>query len=475
MTDRQSLSADPHRPAYHFLPPANWMNDPNGLIQWQGQYHLFYQHNPFEPVWGFMHWGHAASPDLVHWRDLPIALSPQPGSPRQDGCWSGCAIEDQGNPTLVYTEVRDKKEWVYLATTPDGMLTWEKDPRNPVNVAPPPGMALTAFRDPYVRRAEDAWQMVIGSGIQDGTGIALRYRSEDLLDWAYLGPLLSDQPAEYGTVWECPNFFPLDGKHVLVVSAMPLWKAVYFTGNFTDGKFIPERRGILDYGERFYAPQIFADERQRSILFGWLWEERSESAQRAAGWAGVMSLPRQLFLGPAGELCAKPLPEIESLRAGAAHFTEISLPTGANHLLPVAGNCLELNAEFKTGPGACGLKLSCSPGMEEQTLLGYDTQTQQLFLDRQASSLSPEVEKGVIQAPLALVEEEDLRLHVFLDRSVIEVFANDRCCLAARIYPTRSDSLQIRLFSSQGIAHLTNLDAWQIQPVWPAQPGAGGG
>ena len=121
---RRRYACDPHRPQYHFTAPANWLNDPNGLIQWQGQYHLFYQHNPHAPVHGSIHWGHAVSDDLVHWRDLPIALAPTPGGPDAHGCWSGCAVDDNGLPTLVYTGVAPQA--VSIATSADGLLTWDK-------------------------------------------------------------------------------------------------------------------------------------------------------------------------------------------------------------------------------------------------------------------------------------------------------------------------------------------------------------
>src|SRR5688572_12844442 len=121
-----------HRPQYHFLPPANWMNDPNGLIQWQGQYHMFYQYNPNGPFHGTIHWGHAISSDLVHWEHLPIALAPTPGGPDEDGCWSGCAVDDGGVPTFIYSGARNRVERACLATSSDGLLTWEKYPGNPI-------------------------------------------------------------------------------------------------------------------------------------------------------------------------------------------------------------------------------------------------------------------------------------------------------------------------------------------------------
>src|SRR5947209_12491947 len=137
---RKGLLGDPHRPHYHFLPPANWMNDPNGLLQWKGQYHLFYQYNPYAPVHAHIHWGHAASSDLVHWTDLPIALTPTPGRADADGCWSGCAIDHHGTLTLLYSGLLYSglhPQAVCLATSADELLTWHYYPGNPVIEGPP--------------------------------------------------------------------------------------------------------------------------------------------------------------------------------------------------------------------------------------------------------------------------------------------------------------------------------------------------
>ena len=160
-----SIESDHQRPRYHFLPPANWLNDPNGLIQWNGHYHMFYQYNPNGPFHGTIHWGHAISDDLVHWEHLPIALAPTPGGPDEDGCWSGCAVDDDGVPTLIYSGPAGRAQRACLATSADGLLTWQKYPGNPIIPAPPPGMHLVGFRDHSVWREDDGWYQLIGAGI----------------------------------------------------------------------------------------------------------------------------------------------------------------------------------------------------------------------------------------------------------------------------------------------------------------------
>src|SRR5256885_8803699 len=183
---------DAHRPPYHFLSPSNWMNDPNGLIQWKGQYHLFYQYNPHGPFHGHIHWGHAVSSDLVHWTDLPIALTPTSGRADAYGCWSGCAIDNHGTPTLLYSGVHPQV--VCLASGDEDLLTWHYYPGNPVIVGPPAELQARTggdFRDPFVWREGDYWYLLMGSSIQGVGGAILLYRSVDLIHWDYLHPLLT--------------------------------------------------------------------------------------------------------------------------------------------------------------------------------------------------------------------------------------------------------------------------------------------
>ncbi len=461
-----ALADDPHRPIYHFLPPANWLNDPNGLIQWKGQYHLFYQYNPNGPFHGTIHWGHAVSADLVHWTDLPIALAPTPAGPDQDGCFSGCAVDNDGVPTLVYTGIRPEVQCT--ATSLDDLLTWQKQPPQPVIGAPPPGLDLLGFRDPWVWREDGLWYAVIGSGIRGVGGAALLYRSPDLVDWAYLHPLCVGDPAETGTIWECPNFFPLRDRHLLLISPIPLRKSLYLVGRYADGTFTPEVRGPVDDGGCFYAPQTMLDDRRRRLIWGWLREDRSAEACREAGWAGVMSLPRALDLRPDGSLAIEPVGELERLRGQHARHADVDV-TSATPYAPddVRGDCLELDAEVELGDArAVTLAVRCSPDGEEQTRIVYDRFERRLSIDRRQSSRDRSVNRDARHGWLSLGEAEPLRLRVFLDRSVVEVFANGRACLTSRIYPTRPDSLGVEITASGGRVRMRSLDAWAISSIW---------
>ena len=230
---RPRAAKDPRRPAYHFLAPARWMNDPNGPIFFGGKWHLFYQHDPFlTESSGHMYWGHAVSGDLVRWEHWPIALAPSVDR-GEDGCWSGCCVDDHGTPTIVYTSVGPKTppatgavQW--LATSTDGMRTWRKHPANPVMTLALHGdLQIKDWRDPFVWKDGEEWFAVLGGHRAGGNGCAMIYKSKDLVHWQFLNVLMEGKEKN----WECPNFFKLGDKWVLIYS--PHGPVKYYTGSLT--------------------------------------------------------------------------------------------------------------------------------------------------------------------------------------------------------------------------------------------------
>lgn len=332
------LARDPRRPQFHLLPAANWMNDPNGPIYWNGRYHMFFQYNPDGADWGDMHWAHATSIDMVHWNHEPIALAPTPGGPDADGCFSGTAVANDRQVIVIYTGVtkatadqatlRDGvhsfRESQCLATSTDPRLNkWTKLPR-PIIASPPAGLATTGFRDPSAWRSDEWWYLTVGSGTPHGGGNVLLYRSRDMRHWEYMHILASGagtsiksvNPVASGYMWECPELFSLGDRHVLIYSSMG---AVRWQSGFLDEKemkFHPERFGIVDNGT-YYAAKTQLDTHGRRILWGWVGETRSASEYEAAGWAGMMSLPRQLSMSADGSLSMELLPEMHALRKGS--------------------------------------------------------------------------------------------------------------------------------------------------------------
>lgn len=440
---------DQDRPEYHFLAPHNWMNDPNGPIWWKGKYHLFYQLNPGAAVWGDMHWGHAVSADMIHWRHLPIALAPTPGGADSEGCFSGSAVVLNGVPTFIYTGVQnaprelatirdgsDKlRETQLLATAEDpGLLHWKKLPA-PVIPSPPPGIAVTGFRDPCPWREADGWYLAVGSGEREKGGCALLYRSQDLRQWQYLHPLAQGKPngikaanpCDSGEMWECPDFFAVKGQHCLLYSTEG--KVIWNTGNYdtSDHRFTPKRDGLLDHGA-FYAPKSFLAPDGRRILWGWIPERRPEAELSRAGWAGAMSLPRVLTIGNQGQLEMNPAPEVEKLRGAQERTT---LKPGASFRLTLPTLRQELHVPV-------GL---FSKGSATVRLLVHGAPAWELVIDVAGNA----VRCGDIGFPLPGLPWPRPTLRLFLDGSVVEAFIGGREALTSRVYGLKAGETDIEV------------------------------
>ncbi|WP_322822699.1 glycoside hydrolase family 32 protein [Chloroflexus sp.] len=469
------MAGDQQRPRYHFLPPANWMNDPNGLIQWEDTFHLFYQYNPAGAYHRQIHWGHATSHDLIHWQHQPIALSPTPGGADADGCWSGCAVNDHGTPTLIYTGFRlPEVQQPCLAVSHDALQTWQKWPE-PIIAAPPPELDLLGFRDHAVWQEQGVWHMLIGSGIRGQGGTVLLYRSPDLRHWEYAGPLLIGDAGRFdpvwtGLFWECPDFFAQGDQHVLVCSAWDQrpYHTIAMIGTYRDGRFVLHTTHKLDYGDaHFYAPQTMPIRDGRRIMFAWSMEGRSEEAIAAAGWAGVMTLPREVKIAGDGQLVTPPVNEVQQLRQHEIVVPAARVMPHDVHWLPVHGAQLEVELILRPPRhGTCTVMLRASPDGSEATVLRYNSQTATLTLDRRRSSLASDVWRDAHHAPLALHNDEPLALRIFLDASLIEVFANERRSITSRIYPTRPDSTGIAICADEAAVDLLAGRVWEMAGIW---------
>lgn len=325
-------AVDPARPRLHILPPSGWLNDPNGVCRIDGRYHVFYQHNPDGPTHGNVHWGHASSTDLLRWTDEPIALAPTAGSSNENGCWSGCVVDDDGVPTAVYTAVHEHA-WnagVAVARSDRTLREWRQDPV--LKVGTPDDPTIGEVRDPFVFRFGGHRYAVQGAGHHHGEPQLLLYRCDDLDDWEPLGQLLTfEDPvaAEVvpANIWECPNLFELGGRWVLLLSQ---WRHVdgthdlagvrYLVGDLVDTgaglRFVAASGGSVDTGPTFYAPQVLVDS-GRVLLWGWAWEgaQRTAEAVADAGWAGTLTFPRELSLD-GDRLVSRPAAELAELRTG---------------------------------------------------------------------------------------------------------------------------------------------------------------
>ncbi len=321
---------DPSFPRLHGRPERGWVNDPNGCCRIDGVYHVFFQHNPDGPFHDAIRWGHASSPDLVHWQQEPLALLNRTGELDEGGCWTGCIADDNGVPTAVYSGVTDLTgaAQVLLARTDRSLKTWEQQSHSVMGM--PQDQRITAVRDPFVFWSGGHRYAIQGAGAELGTARVLVYGCDDLENWTELGTLLSaDHPVAAriapANIWECPNLIQLGGSWVLIVS---LWRwqngkgvlsgVRYLTGDLLDTpdgpRFEPRTGGLLDSGPAFYAPQVFQDG-DRVLMFAWSWElGRAEGAIGAAGWAGALTFCRGLTLH-GDRLVSQPVRELANLRS----------------------------------------------------------------------------------------------------------------------------------------------------------------
>ncbi|WP_127493731.1 glycoside hydrolase family 32 protein [Paenibacillus glycanilyticus] len=461
---------DPFRLDYHFMAPANWINDPNGFIYFKDKYHLFYQHHPFSAIWGPMHWGHAISEDLVHWEHVPIALAPSE-TYDEGGCFSGSAIDNDGVLTLVYTghaPNRKPKQVQCIASSPDG-IKFEKWMNNPVIAFPPPD-GSEEFRDPKVWRSGEYWYMIVGTSFE-GNGKVVIYRSSNLTDWNYRGTLLESSGMK-GTMWECPDLFTINDRAILIVSPMDMEgcknRCIAILGEYDEanGKFMEQEWVDLDYGTDYYAAQTLLDGKGRRIVIGWMdmWGAKAPSAQY--GWSGAMTLPRELSLFPDHSLCIRPIIELQKLRHTPRLYEDFILNSETIELPEILSTRLEMQVELdlrRTTAAKIGVHLRSSADGQEETILVYDSKYETIKIERNRSgigdknSCSYKVKNG----------ESVLKLQVFLDQSSIEVFINDgRAVMTSRIFP-RSDSRGVRLFAEQGTATFRSLRMWSLKSVWP--------
>lgn len=431
------------RPAYHLTPYIGWMNDPNGFSYYQGKYHIFYQYHPYSTKWGPMHWGHAVSEDLLHWAYLPCALAPDTGYDR-NGCFSGSAAElPDGRQLLLYTGVRQERQ-------PDGRmrdiqtqciavgngLDYEKIEGNPVLDASslPAGGSEVDFRDPKLwQEADGSFACVVGNRTADGSGAILLYRSADAFSWKYAG-MVARCYNEYGKMWECPDFFRLDGKWVLLTSPQDMTASglefhngngtLYITGEFDRKtcRLAREELRAIDYGLDFYATQTTLAPDGRRILIAWMqnWDTCIPPSDQR--WFGQLTVPRELRIRD-GLLIQNPVRELEALRGHCVrHRITLNEETS---LSGVYGRIVDLTITLQPCAGELyqRFSLKVAQGSQHYTLITYKPRTSVLRIDRSHSGFC----RDLIHERRCLVRSQGgkLKLRVLLDRFSVEVFVND--------------------------------------------------
>jgi len=465
-----SIHPDVAFPSTHVRPPSGWVNDPNGPIHWRGRYHLFFQHNPAAATHGDICWGHASSDDLAHWRIHDVALVPSPGAPDSAGCWSGCVVDDSGVATAVYTGVTDHPDDPALSATiclaysdDDELVSWRKH-SSPVAYAPHT-LDLLAFRDPFVFTFEGRRYALVGAGaVSGGRPLVLLYSCQDLRDWTYLGVFLDGSTTDArglppADVWECPQLTRVDGEWVLIVSSWRearLERVAYAVGDIAacgDAvRFLPHSAGLVDAGHDFYAPAALR-EADRTLLWGWSWEEREDSEVAARGWAGVLAHPRVLGLRD-GLLTTSPAPEVSALRLDGGQIRAALPAYGARVELPRAPVDLELRLP-EAGAELLTLLLEGS-GLACRVVVHPGEAW--VRLDHRARN--PERVCWPTESPLP--RDWDRRLRLVLDGDLLEVHVSGGASFTERV-SIPSDGRTYLSFKGPVPTHC-QLTAWPLDP-----------
>lgn len=455
------------RPAFHVTAPIGWINDPNGFSRYGEKYHLFYQYHPYSTHWGPMHWGHSVTEDFIKWEQLPCAMAPDMPFDEQ-GCFSGSAIEHNGKHFLMYTgvceETQENGEKAIRQTQclaeGDGE-NYRKLEINPVITADmlPEGSSMEDFRDPRIWKEGDRFYAVVGSRNADGSGQIALFSSADIYQWKFEG-IIDRSKNEYGKMWECPDFFKLEGKDVLVVSPQFMEatelefhngnNSVYFVGDFDrrGKKFCRTQAYEIDYGLDFYAPQTVEAQDGRRIMVGWLQSWDNYITPDTMDWCGMMTIPRELTLKD-GRLMQNPVRKLEQYRKNEIAYESVLLDeTKEISLDNVAGRVFDMEIRI-SGDTYKSFTIALAKNERNRTTLCYDRKKHIVTIDRTYSGLN----KDVTCSRSMMVREKNgqLQLRILMDKYSVEVFANEgEAAMSALIYTDLS--AEGIAFSSDGAA-----------------------
>jgi beta-fructofuranosidase len=458
---REQLLNDHLRPGYHFVIPEGVAIpfDPNGAIYWKGRYHLFYIFQDKRSGKKSDHWGHVSSTDLFHWRHHPTGLL--------DGMYSGnCFINEDGVPIMCYHQVGQGN--AMAVALDDELNEWKKLDSNPITPKTQEGDKHHGkYRswDPFGWYDGNTYYAIFGG---EHPAIA---KSESLDgEWQYVGDLFA-HGVEGVSIEEdvsCADLFKLGKKDVLLCISHRLG-CRYYLGEWRNEQFYPESHAQMSWVDNtFFAPESMQDAEGRRIMWAWLLDFREFGVRLEYGWSGTMSLPRVLSLDEDGEFRMDVPKEIETLRYRPFKKEDFEVQSGKDMIIDeIRSNSLELAIEIESVDASVyGVKVCVSPDGQEETLICYDASEGNLKVDTRRSG--PEgTPKNVEAGPFSLKANERLKLRIFVDKSVVEVFANGRQAVMRRIYPSQLDSLGVSIFSKDGSIKVNMLESWHISPSNP--------
>jgi sucrose-6-phosphate hydrolase SacC (GH32 family) len=476
------FSNDLQRPIFHAMPPANWTNEPHGMVGFNGRYHMFYQRTPNGPFKYEMHWGHLTSTDFVHWLNTRDALWPQLElSPTtgydMKGIWSGDVIVNNGVPHAFYTTVNHTGPYnpgIGHATSDTTFKVWTKS--NPVIDR----QFVNDFRDPYIFKDGTTWVMIIGAALVGSGGLDC-YTSTDLVTWTHKTDFCTVPYSQMdigSVIWEMPVFEPIGGgKYILEANPIggsiakygPTYtRGVYWVGTYTNGQFTPDYNlpKSLDVIHGHLSPTVARNVSNQLTGIGIVDERRNSQAQLNAGWCHLFSLPRIWSLLPDNKTLGQaPAPQLSSLRLAGTQQNLSNINVSSTFPVSMSsGTTFELiaTADTTTTASSYGVNFRISTDRSEITRLYYDVAAQNLVFDKSNSTLSADDEEKVLISepydPVAFGKPSTF--HVFMDNSVMDVFINEKAAFSARIYPTRADSKGVELYSQGGTTTFTSVSSW---------------
>jgi beta-fructofuranosidase len=487
---RTLVQSDPHRPIFHFVAPEGhtFPFDPNGAIYWKGKYHLGFTHQKHVTGKKRHEWGHVVSTDLLHWTRYPDMLTAEVDNVDSSIYSGGAFVSKDGVPHLIYFDPAPAANLMAYATD-DDLKVWKKFSGNPVlKNSDPPNEAFTVNDPDAWYDEKSGWYYQISGGMKPGL-----FKSSDMQKWQYLGNVVSGDNAMRHSFEDlcCPDFFSLGDKSMLLFISHTLG-AQYYIGTFAHDKFLPEQHGRMNWpGGSFFAIEHLRDAKGRNIIWGWVTQHNKPSHLQDFGWSGIMSLPRVVSLDESGVLQINPAEEIKTIRLQELREEDFALQPNEEKTLRANGKSLELQVEIAgSRRSAYGIKVFVSPDDREQTVIRYEPQREELVIGFERSSLggpqsvpalmfgnekipgfSPDIEEFRLpelarvseqRAPLKLKEGEPLKFDIFLDRCVIEVFANGRQAMTQVVYPEQVDSMQIRVFSGDEAVTVRNTRSWRL-------------
>ncbi len=444
------------RPAFHVTPPVGWINDPNGFSFYQGKVHLFYQYHPYSTAWGPMHWGHQTSKDFIRWQECAAALAPDEAYDKE-GCFSGSAIETEQGHVLVYTGVvkNDDGSGVrqnQCIAVGDGK-NYKKSAKCPVITGDmlPEGFSRSDFRDPKIWKDGNVYYLVAGNLDGDGNGQIVLFSSENLYQWKYEG-VLAHSEGTIGRMWECPDFFELDGRHILICSPQDMEaqgyefhsgnNAVYFLGDYEKGSKTFSRGNpvSLDYGLDFYAPQTTVLPDGRRIMIAWMTSWDALFIPEGQKWQGMMTLPRELRVEH-GKLMQQPVRELKNYRKNKI-FYKNEILEGEKCYNGIRGRMIDFTLTIHAGEFH-EFTVDVAKSEEYHTRISIDKDKNIMEIDRTYSGVRRDV--ACIRRVKLPDCEAGVKLRFIMDRNSVELFVNDGEMAVSTVIYTPLDAEEISL------------------------------